>query len=1108
VQAADFLSIYTQHPWIKQLVQKIQQNPSASFHWKGLTGSLPAVLGASFYHLAACPQLFILNDKAEASYFYTDLKNLLPGQEILFYPALKVDHNPPSKADMLSFCMRNAILEQLCQFSASPALLVSYPEAIGQPVVSPIVLQEASLVLQSKGEVALSELIKKLTQWEFEDVDLVTVPGQFALRGGIVDIFSYGYSFPIRLELAGRQIASIRLFDPLNQRSVQEMEKVALLPLLEPAKITAFESFLGYLPQHTLIWLQDYQMVIDAFTAHELGYSSSTSVQANFLPPVHLTHWQASIKKLTCLTFGHSAYDTAATVLAYPSKPPLDFHQQFNLLANDLQKNQQEGLHNFIFSASSNQLDRLDILLHQIDETIQFQDVTVGLSQGYLDFPLALACYTDHQIFGRHYRCQQPQPHTYQPGFSLREFNSLQPGDYVVHIDYGIARFGGLTQVSFQDREQEVVRLVYKDNDVLYVSLYALHKISKYTGKEGTIPTISKLGTGAWEQKKRKVKQHVQDVAKKLISLYSKRKQTPGFAFSKDSLLQAELEASFIYEDTPDQAATTAEVKKDMEAAYPMDRLVCGDVGFGKTEIAIRAAFKAVQDSKQVAVLVPTTILALQHYQSFQKRLAPFPVQVAYVNRFKTQQEVNQILQALAEGKVDILIGTHGILRKKFSFKDLGLLIIDEEQKFGVKAKEYMKELKINVDVLTLTATPIPRTLHFSLMGARDLSIMTTPPANRQPIHTTIHTFSERIIQEAIHAEVQRGGQVFFVHPHVATIAAIGVLIRKLVPSYRLAIAHGQLPGRELEKEILSFIAGDYDILLSTNIIESGLDVPNANTIIINESSIFGISDLHQMRGRVGRSNKKAFCYLIAPPSSYLTAEARKRLATLEEFSELGDGFKVAMRDLDIRGAGSLLGVEQSGFIADIGFEAYYKVLDDAVQELKETEFKTLFAEEEAARPHMARVDCSLETDLALSIPTTYVANDAERLQLYMRLDRLVDQAGLEAFQAELKDRFGPIPLLVQEIIEAVKLRWLAEELRFHKLKLKEQCMRCYMTALQTTTHAGWLGQVISYVQSHPHHCQLKQTKNALILEVAAINSIEKAYELLAAIRATPSSTG
>lgn len=1108
MQATELLSLYTANDWIKHLATQFSYSSPKHIYLQGLAGSLPAVLGSSFHQLENFTQVFILQNKEEAAYLYTDLQNLLGNEQICLYPAIDTQSSDSYDLTSPAHIMRNEVLQLLTQPHGPSHLIVTYPTAIATQVLGLDCLHTHTWSIQIGATIMLVDLINKLTNIGFEQVEFVYEAGQFAIRGGIIDIFSYASQLPYRIELSGKEVESIRTFDPASQLSVKPVDKALIFTPSTNTDTQHYQSFLSFLPPNALLWYKDYEVVVSTiaqlYEKHHAAQEASAYTASEATMAGSLTRyenpeeWKAAAQKFSCIEFGTRPSLATKETIVYLAVPQPDFHQQFNLLADNLYQNQNAGLKNILLSEIPNQFERLRRIFEDLDKSIHFQELSLGLSQGYIDLQIGIGCYTDHQIFGRYYRYKSPQRYFKSQAITLQELNSLQPGDYVVHLDYGIARFGGLSKVLVNDSQQEVLRLIYKDNDVVYVSLHALHKISKYTGKEGSVPTMSKLGTAAWDQKKKKIKQKVQDMAKELIQLYSKRKHAPGFAFSADTFLQAELESSFIYEDTPDQATATTAVKKDMEAPHPMDRLVCGDVGFGKTEVAIRAAFKAVQDRKQVAVLVPTTILALQHYESFKNRLANFPVKVQYINRFKPAQQVKEIQQGISSGEIDILIGTHTILSKSFQFKDLGLLVIDEEQKFGVKAKEHIKGYKVNVDVLTLTATPIPRTLHFSLMGARDLSVITTPPPNRQPVHTSIHTFDKQVVQDAIHYEVQRGGQVFFVHNRVANIEEVAQMIHKLVPEYRIGVAHGQMSGDQLERRILTFMAGGYDILLSTNIIESGLDIPNANTIIINDSHMFGLSDLHQMRGRVGRSNKKAFCYLIAPPNSSLTTEARKRLSTLVEFTELGDGFKVAMRDLDIRGAGNLLGTEQSGFIADVGFEAYCKILDEAVQELKETEFKELFAEELSKKNSLEDLECTLETDLELLIPTTYVSNDTERLRLYTDLDHISNQEALEKFQQELEDRFGPLPTSVQELIKAVKMRWLAKKLRLQKVKLKEGTMRCYVTAAQQhATFQEAFNAILHYVQLNPKRCQLKEVKDQLVLVVQDIPSVEKAKQVL-----------
>jgi transcription-repair coupling factor (superfamily II helicase) len=801
--------------------------------------------------------------------------------------------------------------------------------------------------------------------------------------------------------------------------------------------------------------------------------------------------------------FGTKAYGSSE-VIDFQSKTQPSFNKDFNLLGHTLREFEQMGYRNFLCSDSPKQLERLHTILEEINHGLEFTSLYLNLRAGFEDRNQKLICFTDHQIFERFHRVKGRDRFSKSRAMTLKELKTLQPGDFVTHIDYGIGRFAGLEKIESGGRQQEAVRLVYRDNDYLFVSIHSLHKISRYSGKEGEPPSISKLGSEEWENKKRKVKKKVKDIAKDLINLYAKRRESKGYSFSKDSYLQAELESSFIYEDTPDQAKATQDVKNDMEKPYPMDRLICGDVGFGKTEVAIRAAFKAVADSKQVAVLVPTTILAMQHFKTFRERLSKFPCNVEYINRFKSQAEVSRTLEKVKKGEIDILIGTHMLLGKKVDFKDLGLMIVDEEQKFGVKAKEKLKEIKVNVANLTLTATPIPRTLQHSLMGSRDLSIIATPPPNRQPVSTEVHPFSETILRDAVRYELSRGGQVFFIHNRIGELEQMANVVLRLVPDAKVAVAHGQMEGSKLEDVMLKFIDGDYDVLVSTNIVESGLDIPNANTIIINQAHMFGLSDVHQMRGRVGRSNKKAYCFLFTPPATLLTSDARKRLQTLEEFSDLGDGFKVAMRDLDIRGAGNLLGAEQSGFITDIGFEAYHKILDEAIQELKETEFKALFETELQWKPEIE--ECVMETDLELLIPESYVGSISERLGLYTQLDEFRTKDELEKFEKNLADRFGPLPVQVKRLMKSVELRWIGVSLGMEKLILKDGSMRGYFISKQEAAfyQGETFGQILEYVNNNPGLCVLKEVGQKLMLKFEKVTSVEKAIEMLSGISIRP----
>ena len=808
------------------------------------------------------------------------------------------------------------------------------------------------------------------------------------------------------------------------------------------------------------------------------------------------------LKKRKVIEFGKRAFLSPSFEIDFENQPQPSFNKNFEFLVDSLGALQHDGFHIFIFSDSEKQLERLATIFEEIDPSLSFSGITGSLNAGFISPTSKIACLTDHQIFDRIHRRNEKPKFNKKKALTLRELKSLQTGDYVVHTDHGVARFAGLDKVMRNGNQQEVIRLVYRDDDLLYVSVHALHKISKYAGKEGGPPTTSKLGSKDWETKKNRVKSKVKDIAKELITLYAKRKTAPGFAFPKDTFLQAELESSFMYQETPDQHSATVDIKTDMERVHPMDRLICGDVGFGKTEVAIRAAFKAVNANKQVAVLVPTTILALQHYQTFSERLRDFPITVDFVNRFKSAKEITAIKKKLHDGHIDILIGTHRIVNKDMTFKDLGLMIIDEEQKFGVKIKEQLKELRVNVDAMTLTATPIPRTLHFSLMGARDLSIISTPPPNRVPVTTEVCEFSEEVIRDAVHHELRRKGQIFFVHNRIGDIESLANLIYKLVPDARIAIAHGQMAGPKLEKVMVGFINGRYDVLISTNIIESGLDIPNANTIIINRAHMFGLSDLHQMRGRVGRSNTKAYCYLLTPANSTVSSDARKRLIALEEFSELGDGFKVAMRDLDIRGAGDLLGSEQSGYVNDLGFDMYHKILDDAVLELKENEFKELFQDnlvyEKVSDSFLS--DCVLETDLEILIPQEYITNTSERLRLYNDLDNVETDDALLTLQNSTKDRFGALPEPVNELIKSVRLRWLGRDFGLDKIVLKNSTMKLHI--LEGKKEAYFLSSafknLIQFAQNHPQRCKIKEQNQKLIFSIDHVHSLDDSFPVFA----------
>jgi transcription-repair coupling factor (superfamily II helicase) len=1069
------------------------------------------VLLAAYFEKQGGVHLIIAQDKEEAAYLNSDLQNLLGTKEHGIFPSSYKRPYQYEEIDNANVLQRAELLNQLIETKGSPRIVITYPEALYEKVVNKRSLVENTFIARVGEAVDLEFVTEILTSYDFERTDFVYEPGQFAIRGGILDVFSFSNEFPYRLELFGKEIESIRTFDPETQLSLHAVDFISLIPNVQTRLLQEVrQSFLTFLPENALLWIKDYQLTLDvmdecyqkavqAFAQLSGGSKSGALV----LQPEQVfeqgAQFNEAAKKFSVVEFGRQFYLKNATKVSWESQPQPSFNKNFDLLVANLGDNEKAGYLNLITAENEKQIDRLQGIFQELDPTLQVQSMLLSLREGFVDKQAKLVCYTDHQLFERFHRYKSKSKSTASKALTLKEIKALHPGDYVVHVDYGVGRFAGLEKVDVSGKMQEAVRLIFRDDDLLYVNIHSLHKISKYSGQEGQAPSMSKLGSPDWDNKKARVKKQVKDIAKDLIALYAKRRSAPGFAFSRDSVLQVELESSFLYEDTPDQAAATADVKADMEKTYPMDRLVCGDVGFGKTEVAIRAAFKAVNDRKQVAILVPTTILAMQHYQTLSERLENFPVKVDYLNRFRSAKDIKAIKEQVATGEIDILIGTHKIVGKDIEFKDLGLLIIDEEQKFGVKVKDQLKNLRVNVDVLTLTATPIPRTLHFSLMGARDLSVIATPPPNRQPVTTEVQTFEEEVIRDAVSYELRRGGQVFFVHNRVGEIDSIANLILKLVPDARVIGAHGQMDGDKLEKIMVDFINHQYDVLVSTNIIESGLDIPNANTILINRAHMFGLSDLHQMRGRVGRSNKKAFCYLLTSPLSGLTAEARKRLQTLEEFSDLGDGFKVAMKDLDIRGAGNLLGAEQSGFITDLGFEMYHKILDEAVQELKENEFAALFEEDLKEKVAVLVQDCTIETDLELLIPESYVSNISERLGLYSKLDGLEKEEELDQFGQMLQDRFGPLPKAVQDLMETVRLRWQAEELGIEKLVLKASQMKCYLlpASKESYYNSAVFGSMMKFVQLHPKSCKIKEHKNRLILSVEQVLSIQKAQHLL-----------
>ena len=1086
---------------------------------QGLSGSQSSFVAAGVIEKNNGNYLFILADKEEAAYFFNDLENIIGeerGTNLLFYPGSYRRPYQIEEVDNANVILRTEVLSTIRKRRKN-TIVVTYPEAIVENVVSKKKLTENTLEIEVGIEYELEFINELLIEHDFEKVDHVFEPGQFAVRGGIVDVYSYSNDLPYRIEFFGDEVESIRVFNPEDQLSVTTVKKIAVVPNLSSSILKEHrESFLNYIPSDSRIWIKDFELAkgkiekgfdkaLYTFNKMESAVRRLTPQQL-YLAPVD---FEKQILDHEVVEFGHRFYLSDTKRISANSQPQPAFNKNFDLLIEHFQKNEENGVENLIFAQNSKQIERLETIFEDIESPVGFKPMPVSIGQGFIDQDLNLACYTDHQIFERYHRFRLKEGYKKsKQAFTLKEIYNLQKGDFVVHIDHGVGQFSGLQKIDVNGKTQEAIRLVYKGNDILYVSIHSLHRISKYTGKEGTQPKLHKLGSPAWANTKSKAKTKIKELAFDLIKLYAKRKAAKGFQYSPDTYLQTELEASFIYEDTPDQVKATADVKGDMEGEAPMDRLVCGDVGFGKTEIAIRAAFKAVADSKQVAVLVPTTILAYQHFKSFSERLKGFPCTIDYVNRFKSAGKNKETLQKVANGEIDIIIGTHRLAGKGVKFKDLGLLVIDEEQKFGVSIKDKLKTLKENVDTLTMTATPIPRTLQFSMMHARDLSIIATPPPNRYPVETVVQTFNEETVRDAIQYEVQRGGQVYFINNRVQNIKEIAGMISRLCPDARVAIGHGQMEGKELEAIIMDFMAGLYDVLVATTIVESGIDIPNANTIIINNANHFGLSDLHQLRGRVGRSNKKAFAYLFTPPPHHMTDDARKRLSAIEQFTDLGSGINIAMRDLDIRGAGDLLGAEQSGFIGDIGFDTYQKILDEAIQELKESEFKDLIKDENL-HGHQAK-DCQLETDLELVLPDKYVNDVNERVVLYRELDGVEKEEGLQEYQKNLEDRFGDIPRQTEELMNAVRLRWMARRIGFERLIIKNEVMLGTFITDQDSAYyqSDQFTRVLQFIQSAPKDVKIIERDGKLRLRYDGVKGIFDAMNRLSILDANNHSTG
>jgi len=1098
-------SRYANDELVKEVADKLSNQSKLHLNLLGLSGSLPSYISYGLSENLKVHQFIVLSEKEEAAYFHNDLESLVD-ERALFYPASYRRPYETDKTDNANIQLRAEVLNKL-RASDQQYFIVTYPGALLEHVVTKQNLEKNTLQINQGDKLNLDFLIETLNEYGLEGVDFVGDPGEFSVRGGIVDIFSYSNENPYRIEFFGDEIDSIRLFDPGTQLSVKKFNRVSILPniqdqVLEESRI----SIMDFIPQNTIVWFKDYQLckdrISDQFEKAVQLYNKLES-PLKHLPPeemfISTINFEASVSYKHIIELGKTTYFDSNYTFDFQSAPQPSFNKNFDLLAENLNENNGQGIKNLIVANNAKQIERLYTIFEDIGKEIKIETLLLSIHAGFIDHRNKLALYTDHQIFNRYHRFRLKEGYKKKDrAITLKELNNLSPGDYISHIDHGVGQFSGLEKIKVDGKEQEAIRILYKNNDILYISIHSLHRISKFVSKDGTAPRIDKLGSDSWKKLKQKTKKKVKEIAYDLIKLYAERKSKKGFAYSPDTYLQNELEASFLYEDTPDQNKATIDVKADLEAEAPMDRLICGDVGFGKTEIAIRAAFKVVAENKQVAVLVPTTILAWQHYQTFKARLKDFPAKVDYINRFKSRKQQTETLKKISSGEIDILIGTHRIVGKDIQFKDLGLLIIDEEQKFGVGVKDKLKTLKVNVDTLTLTATPIPRTLQFSLMKARDLSVINTPPPNRQPILTEVSTFNEELIRDAVSYEISRRGQVFFIHNRVQNIKEVAGMIQRLVPDARVLVGHGQMKGEELEEKMMSFINGEFDVLVATTIIESGLDIPNANTIIINNANNFGLSDLHQMRGRVGRSNKKAFCYLLAPPMISLSSDARKRLQAIEQFSDLGSGFQIAMRDLDIRGAGNLLGAEQSGFISEIGFDMYQKILNEAIQELKETEFKDMYQDIEEAFVK----DCQIETDLEILIPDNYVADTTERINLYRELDSSEKEEDLMSFEAKLIDRFGEIPESTKEMIHAIRFRWKAQEIGFEKVVLKQNKMIGYFIPDQESLYyqSPAFTKVLQFVQKRPNHCQLKERNNKLSLVFEGVKSIAEGIQKITPI--------
>jgi len=1105
----DIVSHFDNHPNLEELVGVLGKSDIRRIRLEGLTGSSKAIIVAGVFTKTQITHLVMIPEKEDAAYFYNDLVSMVGDDAVFFFPSTYKRSVQYGQTEPANIVLRTEVLNHLAS-GKRKSIIVSYPEAVMEKVVSKPDLKKNTFHIKKGDRISLEFLEELLQEYHFTRTEFVYEPGQYSIRGSIADVFSYSAEIPYRIDFFGEEVESIRSFNTDDQLSVNILNQISIIPNIQDISVEKTnDTFLDFIPQSSLIWIEDTVLIRERinnifFQTRQKGDTDLLVDKKEII--ITGNHFIEDCAKFKIAEFGRQSLFTPDLKFEYHIEPQPSFNKNFELLSDKLLSNMAEGYSTYIVSESQSQIERLQEIFSEINPEAGFTPLILNLHGGFTDNDLKISVYTDHQIFDRYHKFRIRGYFTKKESISVKELTGLNPGDYVVHIDHGIGKFGGLEKIEVNGKIQEAIKLVYRDNDILYVGIHSLHRISKYKGKDNAEPKIYKLGSGAWQKLKLNTKKRVKDIAKDLIKLYATRMGLPGYSFSPDSYLQRELEASFIYEDTPDQLSATVAVKEDMEAPHPMDRLICGDVGFGKTEIAIRAAFKAAADNKQSAVLVPTTILAFQHYRTFTSRMKDFPCNIEYISRHKKASEQKKILSNLEDGKIDIIIGTHKLVGNDVRFKDLGLLIIDEEQRFGVAVKEKLKKIRTNVDTLTLTATPIPRTLQFSLMGARDLSIINTPPPNRMPIVTELHGFNEDIIKEGIEYEVNRNGQVFFIHNRVENIRDIQAAIKRICPNVKSAIVHGKMEGKDIENVMFDFIQGDYDVLIATTIIESGLDIPNANTIFINDAHHFGLSELHQLRGRVGRSNKKAFCYLLAPPLTTVTPEARRRLKAIEEFSELGSGFNIAMQDLDIRGSGNLLGGEQSGFIAEVGLETYQRILQEAMLELREAGDTYSFSESvripeaekiKSAKPFVT--DFLIDTDLEIMFPDEYVSNIPERIRLYKELNEIGTEDDLLLFEKKLTDRFGKLPLPAEALLDIVRIKWIAVKIGIEKILLKNNLLIANFVSDQNSHFysSALFVSIMNYVNKKQRQMTMKQKESRLSLTIYDVKSVKAAIKIL-----------